>query len=150
MKKVLSLIVVLGLTASLIWIGVERYGFHKKTSSKALFTSQGSNPNAPALNRLPPLALMASDEWQKYRAARESALHADPALQAEYKDILQKIDTQQTGLDAAMLKADPKLTSVVAKLVALHNQHSGRFAAPKPSATGKVVLAPDAVTITAT
>ena len=41
------------------------------------------------------------------------------------------------------------MTSVVAKLVAVHNQHSGRFAAPKPSATGKVVLAPDAVTITA-
>jgi hypothetical protein len=61
MKRVLSLIVVLGVMAGLAWIGMERYGFFKKGTSK----TAASHPNGLTANHPPVPLPMESYEWQK-------------------------------------------------------------------------------------
>ena len=124
MKKnilIVVLIVALGYTT---WLAFGGHNSQPKDTPKAA-TTLTPNHLAPSSAIHPiPTPLMARDEWQKYRSAREKALQDTPALQAEYQDILKGMDAQQGKLDAAMLKADPKLGPVLAKLNALKAQHS--------------------------
>jgi hypothetical protein len=62
-------------------------------------------------------------DFQRLRAARDAAFQAHPDLAAEYKDIIATMQKEQTELDAAMIKADPKAAPIVAKLVALRQRN---------------------------
>jgi hypothetical protein len=147
MKRGLLLIVVLGGVASLIWAGVERYGFYKGTANPSTAAAI-SKPSVPPANPPALSPLVAVAEWQRYHNARQGALQANPALQSEYQDILQKMDAQQAADFAAIVKVNPKVAPVVAKLVALRAQHGTPITPPHPSAAGKVAQAPEGVTIT--
>jgi hypothetical protein len=51
-------------------------------------------------------------------------LQNNPDLAAEYKSLLAEMDEQQKALDAAMIKADPKVAPIVAKLQELRKKNS--------------------------
>jgi hypothetical protein len=90
-------------------------------------------PGNPAANTSPPAphpALVSPSEFQQLRAAREAALQANPDLAAEYKQIINDMQIQQAKFDAAMIKADPKVAPIVAKLVALRQLNGGHAASP--------------------
>ena len=89
----------------------------------------GAAPGNPAASPPHP-AFVSPNEFQQFRAARDAVLQANPDLAAEYKDIIHAMQDEQSKLDAAMIKADPKVAPIVAKLVALR-QHN---AAPAPAA----------------
>lgn len=59
---------------------------------------------------------------RKYEDVRKAALKANPALLSEYKDIMQEMEAQQPEDFAAIIKADPKVAPVIAKLVAIRKQ----------------------------
>ena len=143
MKRVLSLIVVLGVVASLTWLGMERLDFYKKGASK----TAASHANALAANRPVPLP-MESYEWHKYEDVRKAALTANPALQSEYKDILQKMNVQQTEDFAAIVKTDPKVAPVIAKLEALRSLHTAPIDHSHASKPDKFASVPAAMQIT--
>jgi len=73
------------------------------------------------------------NDWQRLRAARDAALQANPDLAAEYKEIIQEMQMQQNELDVAMIKADPKVASIVAKLVELRQRNGAH---PPPATPG--------------
>ena len=64
------------------------------------------------------------EEQQELRAARKAAMDANPDLAAEQKALQDKIN-------AAMIKADPKVAPIIAKLEAAHQHHEGD-GGPKP------------------
>jgi len=72
-------------------------------------------------------------EWQQLRVTREAVLRTNPDLAAEYKQIMDEMQTQQTKLDAAIIKADPKAAPIVAKLVSLRQRNEAAAAAATPS-----------------
>ena len=80
---------------------------------------------------------MTSREWVTFREAREKALRANPALQSEYRDILRRAESQEASLDAAMVKADPKMAPLVAQLTALRALNSAPQTFPHPVVSGK-------------
>ncbi len=148
MKKILALIVVvLLLGGAWAWVGIERFGHPTQTPAPWAKASQASPAKAEAPVAPPAPALMRAANGQKYHSARQAALAAHPELQNEYKDILKTMDGQQAKLDAAMLKADPKLGPVMAKLQALRAQHSGAprpaGAAGQPATAGPVTMTPE-------
>jgi len=53
---------------------------------------------------------------QEYRAAREQVLKENPDLAAEYQELMTENEKQARDLDAAMIKADPKVASILAKI----------------------------------
>ena len=63
-------------------------------------------------------------EWQELRSTRDTTLQSNPDLAAEYKSLLAEMDQQQKDLDAAMIKADPKVAPIVAKLEQLRKKNS--------------------------
>jgi hypothetical protein len=69
--------------------------------------------------------LVSPGEWEHLRSARDSALQANPDLAAEYKEILAAMDAQQKKIDADMIKVDPKVAPIVAKLVVLREMNGG-------------------------
>jgi len=58
---------------------------------------------------------MSPGDWQKLRSTRDQVLQGNPDLQAEYKQILKKMDGQQASLDAAMIKIDPSMAPLIAQ-----------------------------------
>ena len=61
---------------------------------------------------------------QELRSVRDTTLQNNPDLASEYKSLLAEMDQQQKDLDAAMIKADPKVAPVVAKLEELRKRNS--------------------------
>lgn len=55
-------------------------------------------------------------EWQEFQADRDTTLKTDAAIAPEYQALLAEMQTQQNALDAAMIKADPKVALALAKL----------------------------------
>jgi hypothetical protein len=89
--------------------------------------------HSPATNAVPPLParptptasnLPLPSGWQKLRSVRDTTLQNNPDLAAEYKSLLGEMDQQQKDLDAAMIKADPKVAPIVAKLAELRKKNS--------------------------
>lgn len=89
--------------------------------------------HAPATNAIPPLPsrptpasanMPLPSEWQELRSTRDTTLQSNPDLAAEYKSLLAEMDQQQKDLDAAMIKADPKVAPIVAKLEQLRKKNS--------------------------
>jgi hypothetical protein len=56
---------------------------------------------------------------QQLQTVREATLQANPDLAAEYKGIVDEMQAQQAKIEAAMVKADPKVAPIVAKLAAM-------------------------------
>ena len=55
-------------------------------------------------------------ESQKIRQAQSRAMQADPSLQSQWDDLTKKMTAHQRDVDAAMLKLDPTVASILAKL----------------------------------
>jgi len=82
-------------------------------------------PNTPPP---PDPRVVTQDEWQQLRAVRDATLQANPDLAAEYKQLVAEMQAQQAKFDAAMIKADPKVAPLVAKLVALRERSMAHMA----------------------
>ncbi len=78
-----------------------------------------ANSQAPAAAQPHQAPFVSQDEFRQLQSARDAALQANPDLAAEYKQIISDMQAQQVKFDAALIKADPKVAPVVAKLVAL-------------------------------
>lgn len=117
---VLSLLVAIAAVTWGVWVSHEN-------SSKVLAVHAPSNipvlaakPSAPQQSP----SFLAYNEWQELRSARETTLKNNPDLAAEYKALLAEMDEQQKKMDAAMIKADPKVAPIVAKLEAMRKHSS--------------------------
>jgi hypothetical protein len=122
MKRVVALLIVVGLLAGLVWFNRSRHPAISESEVAAATPPKLLAKPVPPFAKPPPLLVNA--DWQKYRSARQTVLAANPDLQSQYKEILQELDAQQSKLDAAMDKADPKATPIIAKLEALR-AHNG-------------------------
>ena len=106
------------------WVAWEHYpnlhmrGVAHAPRNHAPATPYSAMPHFPVAN-----------DWQKYHAAREKALQENPDLAAEYKELLGEVADQQAKVDAAMIKADPKVVPIIAKLAEIRKHN-----APPPSA----------------
>jgi len=56
---------------------------------------------------------------------RETTLRANPNLATEYKQIIDDLRDEQAKLDAAMVKANPKVAPIIAKLTVLRQRNGG-------------------------
>ena len=138
MKKIVLPVLSVAILIGAVFAGGVFYGSRHPAAPQPVAVTPTSQPNTPTVSHpAPPPPLMASNDFQKYRVARQEALQTNPALQDNYKDILKSMDAQQTKLDAAMIKANPDLAPVIAKLVALRKQHSTHIApsSASPSTT---------------
>ena len=68
---------------------------------------------APMLATSGNLTTAQSDE---IRQAQSEAMQADPNLQSKWDDLTKKMTAHQQAIDAAMLKSDPSVASILAKL----------------------------------
>jgi hypothetical protein len=73
-----------------------------------------------------------ADEWQELRAARSAAIKANPDLVAENTQLMEKIRALEAKLNAAMVKTDPSIVSILGKFEA-QRQRSAAPAAPPPA-----------------
>ncbi len=78
-----------------------------------------AHPPATATTNPPRLANQYS-ELELIKSAREKALAANPELATEYKAILQAQEDQEKQYNDALIKMDPKMAPIIAKLQALH------------------------------
>ena len=106
-------------------------GFSQGVTGKALAGSAPSAgapaasvaPGNPAPN-IPHTLFISPEENQRLRADREAAMRANPDLVAEETEISREIQAQLAKMDAAAIKADPKVAPILAKLAALHHPNS--------------------------
>jgi len=73
---------------------------------------------------------LSQDDVDELREAREAALQADPALAAEGKALQEKQREYQKKVEAAMIKADPDVASILAQLEAMRQQFQGGMGGP--------------------
>ena len=76
--------------------------------------------------------MLTDEERQELQAAHDAALKADPDLEAEGKDLMDKMKAYHEKLDAAMIKADPNVAPIIAKMEAAHQHHDGPGGPPPP------------------
>jgi Spy/CpxP family protein refolding chaperone len=72
-------------------------------------------------------------EIQELRDAHEAALAADPFLAAEGQVLAEKMQAYRKKLNAAMIKADPKVAAILAKIPPRHLDGPG---GPPPPPNG--------------
>jgi hypothetical protein len=93
--------------------------------------------HSPPLNTPPattdPMAIT-PDEWREVRAAHSAVLQANPSLLAEHEKLVERMRALEDKIDAAMVKADPTLSPIIAKFEG-NRPHPGTPAAPPASAT---------------
>ncbi len=96
----------------------------------AAFAQQsGSTNNAPPGG--PPhgghmgggFGMLTQDERDELRKAHDAALQNDQSLAQEGKDLQEKMKAYQDKVNAAMIKADPKVAPIIAKLEKEHKHH---------------------------
>jgi hypothetical protein len=135
MKRVVSLLIVLVSLAVLVSAGRSRLGSSRISSfvvvPKVLLDKAAPLPRPPSF--------LPNSQWQEYHSARKAALASNPALLAEYKEILQEMDGQQKKVDGAMVKANPKATEAVTKLEALR-AHNGVSTSSSSSAVSPMAV----------
>ena len=110
------------------WIGLVLWlslGLHK-----APVTPQGGPPVAtygkypgvaPVHPSIPPNVILSKD-WDEVRAVRETTLKSHPDLASEYQQLKADMVRQETELNAAMIKSDPKVAPILAKVEQLRKQ----------------------------
>jgi hypothetical protein len=62
-------------------------------------------------------------EWQELKAARDSALQANPDLKTEEAQLRQEKKAHRQKMHDAMIKADPNVEPILAKLKAADRHH---------------------------
>jgi hypothetical protein len=140
MKKVLVVLLFVAVGAGLFALGWVCRGGNEhpaSASSPAVNTASNihasANPwgsaNAPGASQ-PPSAFITQSDYQKLKAAREATMQTNPELQAEYKEILSDLDAQQSKLETAMIKADPKVAPIIAKLKQMRQMSLAHSAPP--------------------
>lgn len=104
------------------------WGRRERTSTIAL-----SHVAAHVVARTPPVlsrpaaratSVLVQSEWQEYRQAHDKVLHENQALASEYKGLLDEAKAQEKALEAAMVKIDPKIAPIIAKLQELRQRNS--------------------------
>ena len=65
------------------------------------------------------------EEHQEVMAARKAALNANP-------DLAEEQETLQKKINDAMIKVDPKVAPLLAKMDAAHKKHEGGAGGPPP------------------
>jgi hypothetical protein len=141
MKKPI-LIIICGMVACAVAFGI---WVNHKASGKTALTISSTNPT-PGIGVRPPSLppssppLLKPNEWQELRSDREAILNANPELASEYKSLLTEMDNQQKDLEAAMIKADPKVAPLVAKIESMRKPVAATSVAspsgkPKPTLT---------------
>src|SRR5580698_608809 len=75
-------------------------------------TPAGAPPVAANPGQITPV------EWQELRAAHAAALQANPDLTAESRKLAERMHAFEDKIDAAMVKADPTLAPIIAKIEA--------------------------------
>ncbi len=100
----------------------------RQKNSSPLAANSGATAK-PATASTPPVALT-PDEWQQVRTARAGALQANPDLVANSKAIGEEMRAFETKLDAAIVKADPSVSPLIAKF---EGNHKPPGATPAPS-----------------
>jgi Spy/CpxP family protein refolding chaperone len=75
---------------------------------------------------------LTKDEWTELKSAHDAALQANPDLATQEKALHQQMKDLQQKIHDAMVKADPKVEPILAKLEAGH--HHGP---PPPDAGGQ-------------
>jgi len=140
MKKALVALALVGAFAvvfALGWISHAEFGkacVHKPNSGGAPVASMSpGNPAANTHAQVQHPLMISPGELQQLRVAREAVLRTNPDLAAEYKQIMDEMQAQQTKVDAAIIKADPKAAPIVAKLVVLRQRNEAAAAAATPS-----------------
>jgi GrpB-like predicted nucleotidyltransferase (UPF0157 family) len=61
-------------------------------------------------------------EWDQLRVVRDTTLKNNPDLASEYVELRLEVNEQQKELDAAMIKADPKVADILVKVEKLETQ----------------------------
>jgi hypothetical protein len=128
MKTFVAVVITFCLALVLGWL---IWGRHSTPGIPAKFTPIA---HSPATNAIPPLPVRPSppppsnlplpSEWQELRSARDTTLQNNPELADEYKSLLAEMDQQEKDLDAAMIKADPKVAPIVAKLEQMRKKNT--------------------------
>ena len=92
-------------------------------------------PGAPFRPTVPPRDpnAITPQEWQRLNAARTAALKANPALMQKGAEISAKMHAFQQKLDAAIIKADPTIAPLLAKLALLRHPPAGAPPNASPS-----------------
>jgi len=130
---VLLILVIGGGVFALVW-----FSHHKAGQVSSSTSSNIPHPVNTAANHPPTQAppsdphLVTEKDWEQLRAARLTALQTNPDLAAEYKHLMDEMKAQQAKFDAAMIKADPKVAPLVAKLVALRDRTMARNSTATP------------------
>ena len=68
---------------------------------------------------------LTEEEKQELHAAHDAAIKADPSLDTEGKALKEQMEAYNKKLHAAMVKADPKVEPILAKLDASRGHHGG-------------------------
>jgi hypothetical protein len=101
--------------------------------------STPASPTRPPSGAPPPGApptganQITPDEWQELRAARSAAFQANPDLVAENRKLSEKMRALEDKINVAMVKADPTIGPIIAKLEA-NRPHPGAPAGSPPAA----------------
>jgi hypothetical protein len=66
---------------------------------------------------------LTKEEWQELKAAHESALQANPDLATEDKQLHEQNKAHFQKMHDAMVKADPNVEPILAKLKGGHHHH---------------------------
>lgn len=66
---------------------------------------------------------LTKEEWQELKAAHDSALQANPDLATEEKQLHEQNKAHFQKMHDAMVKADPNVESILAKLKGGHHHH---------------------------
>ena len=117
MKKP-AVIIICAIAACAVGFGI--WTTHKESSKTALANSSSNPATGVGVKPASPPPTSSTSikpgDWQEFHSDRETALKADPELASEYKALLTEMDKQQKDLESAMIKADPKVAPVIAKL----------------------------------
>jgi hypothetical protein len=102
-------------------------------AAPALAQDQNPPPGAPPPG--PPgghHGILSDTEKQELHAAHDAAYQADSSLATEESDLKAKMEAFHEKVNAAMVKADPKVAPILAKLDAAHHHGGGPQGPPPP------------------
>ncbi len=92
-------------------------------SSYPASSASALNPANPLNGAFPARPAEMRQQYQDYIIkAQQKVLQDNPTLMAEYKEILSEFDAQRGKLNDAMIKTDPKVAPIVARLEAMHRR----------------------------
>jgi hypothetical protein len=91
------------------------------TSNHAIVSTTATVPrmNPPASRYIP---IPNQTLWHEYMLTRQKVLEENPDLAAEFNELQGEFGTQQKDLEAAMIKIDPKVRSILTKVNAARQQ----------------------------